>query len=452
MNDADLVVIGAGPAGVEAARTASLMGARVILVDHSPVGGTCLHRGCIPTVASMEIRRRYLASISSQTWGIPAQVKDLDWEQMRGARDTMVNHLHQGTAHLLEQLNVTYLSGTAELTMQPTPVISVVGSPSQQIKTASVVVATGAPFTLPSIPGIDSPQVWTSDHALGAQEAPKHLIVYGGSFIGVEWAQFFHALGSQVTLLETGTQLLPGEDQDIAEALAFLLTESGIEVRTLCEMDSLESSSPFIDAVSSKTRIRAHRFLVADCRRPRPQSSLPWALESTGGVMTDRSQRTSIKDVYAAGDITGGRMLSHWARAQGRVAALTALGEEARFDPHSCPRVYHCDPEVAAVGMTTQEAQNRGYDVIEGQADLGFNARSVIAGQAQGMIKIVASKPTGRILGVHILAPMASEVIAEATLALRLEALAEDLAAIVHGHPTVAEALSEAAQEVVRQL
>ncbi|MDA8195351.1 MAG: NAD(P)/FAD-dependent oxidoreductase [Thermaerobacter sp.] len=451
--DADLIIVGAGPAGIAAAAEASRLGASAVLIDRELAGGTCLHRGCVPTVATMEIRRHRLDAAQGHRWGIPDAAGAPAWDQIIDARDALVQHLYRGTAHFLGQLRVPYLAGTASLSLAPQPVVLVNGAHGTELKTSAVLLATGAAFSLPKIPGIEASQVWTTDHALGMLELPGRIIVYGGSFIGVEWAQFFRAMGSQVILLEPGAQLLPGEDADIAEALAFLLTETGIEVRTGWPVSSLESDSPAIWAVGPGERIRADRFLVADCRRPRGQALLgEAALRDDGAIRTDDRQQSPVAGVLAAGDVTGGRMLSHWARGQGEVAARNALGETAHFDPRGHARVYHCAPEVAAVGLTAAQAAAQGYEVVVGQADLSFNARAVLLDQNQGLVKVVAERRYGKILGVHMLAPMASEIIGQAALAVRLEGLAEDLAAILPGHPTVSEALADAAREVTRQL
>lgn len=451
MSDADLVIVGAGPAGVAAALEASRLGARVIVVDHEGVGGTCLHRGCVPTVAMMDFRRRHLAASDKsgsrgEKTAIPA------WDQVYDVRQGIVHHLQRGTARFLEQRDIPLLSGSASLQVRGEPIVSLAGPHPAKVTAPAVLLANGAAFTLPDIPGIEAPQVWTTDHALGLQEVPRRLLIYGGSFIGIEWAQFFRAMGSDVVVLEAGDQILPGEDAEIAEALTFLLEQSGIEVLTRWPVIALEQDHQMIEAVGPGTRLRADRFLVADCRRPRTALLSGAATGPDGGIWTDGGQKTGVPGVYAAGDVTGGRMLSHWARGQGEVAAHTALGDISRFDPQVYPRVYHCDPEVAAVGMTADEASAQGYDVVVGEADLAFNARAVILDQSRGMVKVVADRRHGKILGVHLLAPLASEVIGQAALAIRLEALAEDLAGILPGHPTVAEALTDAAREVVRQL
>lgn len=454
MADADLLVVGGGPAGVAAALRARELGARVVLFEQEHVGGTCLHRGCVPTVGTLELASRRRALTEGAAWGLPVPDSGPDFGLARRRVEDVVDRVHSGTAFYLEQFGVEVVKGPA----RPLPGCAVEvmtgGGRLDRFTGRGVVVATGAAFVLPEVPGIDLPGVWTTDHCLALAEAPRRLAVYGGGFIGVEWAQFYQAFGAQVSVLEPGPQLLPGEDPEVAGALQFLLTEAGIGVRTGWELVRLEAApDSTLAAVGRDGAVVADRFLVSDCRQPRTRDLGALGLGLRGGaVLTDRRQATTVPGVFAAGDVTGGWMLSNFARAQGTVAAENALGFDRQFDPRLVPRVYHTRPEVGAVGLTEPEARAAGLDVVVGRADLGLNARALTLGQSLGFAKVVASRPHGRLLGVHLIGPLATEAISAAAVALKLEALAEDLAGLDLGHPTVGEALVEAARDALAQL
>ncbi len=446
--DADLLVLGGGPAGLAAALRAAELGASVTLVEREQPGGACLHRGCVPTVTAVEY------GIRCQGNGVGGAGGDL--LPLHHRQGEIVRQLYAGIRTSLEQAGVTVVEGQGQLVGPGAVEVEQRSGQHARLAGRAVLLAQGASFVLPDMPGIDLPGVWTTDHALNADAVPADVVVYGGNFIGIEWAQFFQAFGSRVTLLEPGPALLPGEDPEIAEVLQFLLSESGVEVLLNAPVSALEDAGGGrIAALSARGLHRAERFLVSDCRQPL-LSGLPLAelgLQTrAAALVVDRHQATSTPGVYAAGDLTGGRMLSQFARAQGSTAAQAALGLGSQFDPATCPRVYHVRPEVAAVGLSETEARAAGIGVVVGRSELGYNARALTLGQAVGLAEVVARRPDGKVLGVHLIGPASTELIAQAVLALRLEALAEDLAAVVHGHPTLAETIAEAAQDAVRQL
>lgn len=454
--DADLIIIGGGSAGVAAALRARDLGAQVVLIERELLGGMCLHRGCVPTATAVEIGNRRLAQAEGASWGLPATAGPADFDQIRGRREEIIRQLHSGTHYYLHQVGVTLIEGTGRPLGSGVVEVEERSGQRDRISAQAILLAPGSGFVLPSLPGIDLPAVWTTDHCLNAEAAPTDLLVYGGNFIGVEWGQFFQTLGSRVTLVEPGPQLLPGEDTEIAEALQFLLTESGIEVRLNWPVTRLEAEDHGRATVIGPTgQLIADRFLVSDCRQPLIAglrlAELRIATRDRA-ILTDDRQATTAAGIFAAGDVAGGRMLSHFARAQGIVAVEAALGLGSRFEPTGCPRAYHTRPEVAAVGLTEAEARTAGFDPVVGRSELGYNARALTLGQGLGLVKVIAGRRYGKLLGVHLIGPLATEVVAQATLALRLEALAEDLAGIVHGHPTLAEAVTEAAQDAVRQL
>jgi len=457
--DADLIIIGGGPAGLAAATRARERGAQVLLIEREHLGGTCLHRGCVPTVASVEMAHLRRQSREARAWGLGLALEAPDFPTLRQQRDKIIQRLHSTIHFQLEQGGVQVVRGDARIVGPDAVEVEEPTGPKRVLRAPRLILATGSAFVLPSIPGADEPGVLTTDHALGLDQPPSSLIVLGGNFIGVEWAVFFHTFGSQVILVEEGPQLLPHEDPEIAEALQFVLEDMGIRVRLRFPAQAITTTPQGQKEVHSAdgTTEVADKVLISDCRRPLvpagagTKASLGIRIVG-GAVAVNAAQQAAQPAVYAAGDVTGGWMLSQFARAEGLVAAENALGGRAVLDAHVVPRAYHNPPEVGAVGLTEPEAQAHRMEVAIGRADLGANARALTLGQPLGLVKVLAQKPHGKLIGVHILGPYATELIAQAALALRLEALAEDLAGMVVGHPTLAEALAEAAQDAVRQL
>lgn len=451
--DADLIILGGGPAGLAAATRARERGAQVLLVEREHLGGTCLHRGCVPTVASVEMAHLRRQGRDARAWGLGLALEAPDFPTLRQQRDKIIQRLHSTIHFQLEQSGIQVVRGDARVVGPGAVEVEEPAGPNRVLRAPRLILATGSSFVLPAIPGAAEPGVLTTDHALDLDQPPSSLVVIGGNFIGVEWAVFFHTFGSQVTLVEEGPQLLPREDPEIAEALQFVLEEMGVRVRLQFPVQVITTTSQGQKQVQSANGSAevADKVLISDCRRPFVPAGVGVRVEG-GAVMVSESQQTAQPQVYAAGDVTGGWMLSDFARAQGLVAAENALGGRAVLDARVVPRVYHNPPEVGAVGLTEPEAQAQGIAVVIGRADLGGNARALTLGQPLGLVKVLAQKPHGKLIGVHILGAYATELIAQAALALRLEALAEDLAGMVVGHPTVAEALAEAAQDAARQL
>ena len=453
--NADLIIVGGGPAGLAAAFRARERGARVLLVEREHLGGTCLHRGCVPTVASLEMAHLRRQSREARGWGLGLALEDPDFASLQAQRDKIIQRLHSTFHYQLEQSEIQVIRGDAHLVGRGEVEVEEVAGPKRVLRASRLILATGSTFVLPAIPGVAEPGVLTTDHALGPDRPPQSLIVIGGNFIGVEWAVFFHTFGARVTLVEEGSQLLPREDPEIAEALQFVLEEMGIGVELRFPARAIATTAQGQKQVrgpEGAAELVAERVLISNCRRPLVPTGAGLGIRVEGGaVMANDHQQTTQPVVYAAGDVTGGWMLSQFARAQGLVAAENALGEKTTLEPRLIPRVYHTTPEVGAVGLTEPEAQAQG-EIVVGRSDFGFNARALTLGQPLGLVKVLAQKPHGKLIGVHILGPHATELIAQAAMALRLEALAEDLAGMTLGHPTLGESLVEAAQDAVRQL
>lgn len=453
MNDATLVIVGAGSAGIAAAAEAAQRGAQVVLIEQERIGGTCLQRGCIPTVVHLQASRLRQYQQMGAMWGVGSTPGAADWDALHAQQDAVVTQLTQGTGAYLEHLGVSVLQARAQYLRDHALRLTYADGREESLSAPLLLLAQGAHCVMPDIAGLEEAGVWTTDHALGLVQLPGSVLVYGGGFIGIEWAQFLQTMGSSVTLATPEAELLPGEDSDITAALEFLLEEQHITVHTGWPLRRLTRQGGMTLAHGDHEILTVSRVLLGDCRRPWGDSlTIPGlSLAETGAVKVDSHQRTAVPGIFAAGDVTGGRMLSHWGRAQGIVAAQNALGAATSFAADWCPRVYHTHPEIAAVGLTEAQARREG-DIVIGQSDLGMSARALTLGERLGFVKVIALKPEGKVVGVHMIGPLASEVIAQASLAIRLEALADDLAEMVPGHPTMAEALADAAREAVQQL
>src|SRR3989304_590518 len=398
--DADLIILGGGPAGLAAAFRARERGARVLLVEREHLGGTCLHRGCIPTVASLEMAHIRRQSREARGWGLGLALEDPDFVSLLAQRDKIIQRLHSTFHYQLEQSEIQVIRGDARLVGNGEVEVEEVAGPKRVLRASRLILATGSAFVLPAIPGVAEPGVLTTDHALSLDRPPQSLIVIGGNFLGVEWAVFFHTFGARVTLVEEDPQLLPREAPEIAEALQFVLEEMGIGVELRFPARAIATTAQgqkLVQGPEGAAELVAERVLISNCRRPLvPTGAGPSAPPRAGlGVQ-----------------VGGG----------GGVAN---------------------DPK--------PEAQAQG-EIVVGRSDFGFNARALTLGQPLGLVKVLAQKPHGKLIGVHILGPHATELIAQAAMALRLEALAEDLAGMTLGHPTLGESLVEAAQDAVRQL
>jgi len=332
---------------------------------------------------------------------------------------------------------------------------------AEELSAGAVIVATGARGVPPLLAGLPPDGVLTSDQLLALPEPPPSLLVLGGGPAGLvfalEYAFLFTAFGSRVTLAEAGPHVLPGEDEELAGYLAQSLETAGLRVLTGAAVKGFHEVGgerrAQLTTPAGDTTVPAAAVVAPDCRQPYLEGvgleALGARLSEDGALAVDEACATSVPGLYGAGDCTGGVMLSHAAIHEGRVAAENALGEGSRLDLRAVPRCMHTQPEYAAVGLTDADARAAGREVRVGLADLSANARAAALGQGEGVVKLAADARTGEILGVHILGPQASELIGQAVLAMRLEATVYDLAAAVHWHPSLSEALTEAARRAL---
>jgi len=467
-NDFDLVVLGAGTGGYAAAFRASQLGLKVALVDEDKLGGTCLHRGCIPTKALLESasfyeRLRHAGDFGLVLGGEPT----IDYAQMAKRRDQVVNRMWKGVQSLVKKYDVTWVQGRGRLegaTKVHVQMAGDDGSPGgggeRTLNATDVVLATGS--RVKSLPGIepDGKRIVTSDDVLRMDTLPASVIVIGAGAVGAEFASMYHDLGATVTLLEYLPAIVPLEDRDVSKELERSFSRRGIKVITNARFDpaSVKTGSDGVRITvgpegKEATEIQAEMLLVAAGRATNVENV---GLETTaaevdrGIVKVDGHMRTAEPHLYAIGDIVGGLMLAHTAAHEGITAVHTIVGDPDvhPMDYTKQPRATYCRPEIASIGLTEQQCEERGLPVKSARVPFQAVGKAIIGGEYEGFCKIIANAETDETLGVHLIGPHATDLVAEASIAITLEATAWEIGAATHAHPTLSEIMGETAMAV----
>ncbi|MGE3844522.1 MAG: dihydrolipoyl dehydrogenase [Vicinamibacterales bacterium] len=455
----DVVVIGAGTGGYVAAIRAAQLGLSVAVVERAPaLGGTCLNWGCIPTKALLEHAHAWKIAQDSKEWGISfSGPLSLDMNQVHARKDRIVKGLTGGIASLFKKHKIEWIKGTARLLGDGG--IDVQGEQPVKLKAKDIVVATGS--SARSVPGIviDRKRIITSDEAINMREIPKSIAVLGSGAVGVEFASIFSRFGSDVTIVELLPRLVPNEDAAVSAELERQFKKLRIKVLTNAKVAGATASDTGVTisatlADGQSTTVAVECLLVATGRGPVTDGlgaeQVGLTMEK-GYIKVDDLFRTSVPGISAVGDVItfGGwphPQLAHLSSAEGLVVAERLAGHEVRpINYDHVPKCTYCDPEIGSVGLTEEQAKERGYDVRVGSFPFTVLGRAKIAGEAVGFVKIVADKKYDEILGVHMIGPRSTELVAEATMALRMECTVEELIRTIHAHPTMSEAVGEAA-------
>jgi len=448
--ETDIAIIGGGPGGYVAAIRATQLGARVTLIEKDQLGGTCLNRGCIPSKALLDAARRYDELQHAAEFGLKTGEIGFDWAAVVARKQKVVQQLRSGTESLVKGNGVNLLAGTGSFLDAHRIQVKASGGETEEVTARSVVIATGSTEGRPPITGLNLPGVFGSTEGLDLSAIPASVIIVGGSSIGVEFATVFATFGSQVTIVEMLPSLVPLEDAEIGRALAQQLQRRGLQVRTASRLEEVRQVEGGLEAVisnaSGSETLRAERLMVAMGRPPYTEGL---GLERIGVelnrrlIKVDERMQTNIAGVYAIGDVVGGG-LAHVASAQGEVAVENALGHESAMDYRAVPGVTFCRPQVASVGLTEEKAQQTGQTLKIGRFPFAATSKAVVIGDSAGFVKVVAEAKYGQVLGVHMIGPEVTDLIAEAAIAVMMEATIEDLARTIHAHPTLPEALKEA--------
>jgi dihydrolipoyl dehydrogenase len=456
----DVVVIGAGTGGYVAAIRAAQLGKTVAVVEkQSALGGTCLIWGCIPTKALLEHAHALKVIQQAAEWGvtIPSGTPAIDMTQVHARKDKIVGGLTKGVEFLFKKNKITWVKGTARLAGRGK--VEVTGGEAQTIDAKEIIVATGsAPRSVPSVT-IDHERIITSDEAIHLKTVPRSLAILGSGAVGVEFASIYRRFGSEVTIIELLPRLVPVEDEAVSAELEKSFKKQGIAVLTGTKVTSakVSGSGVTIDAEmsdGSKKTMTADILLVATGRGPVTTGlgaeEAGMAMEK-GYIRVDDLYRTSVSGISAIGDvITLGKgahpQLAHVSSMEGVIAAERIAGKAVQpLNYDHVPGCTYCDPEIGSVGLTEAQARERGYQVRVGTFPFGVLGRARMAGELEGFVKIVADTKYDEVLGVHMIGPRSTELVAEAVLALRLECTVEELVKTIHAHPTFSEAVGEAA-------
>jgi dihydrolipoamide dehydrogenase len=451
----DLVVIGAGPGGYVAAIRAAQLGMKVVCVDKSrSLGGTCLNIGCIPSKALLDSSELFtLAKKRFQHHGIQVQGVDLDLPRMMARKDGVVKSLTDGVTFLFRKNGITFVQGPARLAAKGK--VAVGGDKPMELAAPAILLATGSePASLPFLP-FDGTQIVSSTEALTFSAVPEHLIVIGGGYIGLELGSVWLRLGSKVTILEFLPKLLPLNDAEIAGMLTKSLTKQGLDVHVETRVTGAEKKAGQVSIQAQKSgqnvAFKGDKVLVAVGRHPCTAGlGLPEAgvhtEDKTGKVIVSETFETSVPGVFAIGDLIAGPMLAHKASEEGIAVAENLAKKVGHVNYAAIPSVIYTAPELAAVGLTEEEVKQSGRAYKVGKFPFQANGRAKSLDETEGMVKIITDAKTDRLLGMHILGPRASDMIAEGVLALEFGASAEDIARTCHAHPTLSEAVGEAAR------
>ena len=450
----DVAVLGGGPGGYTAAFRAADLGLSVCLIEQGAnLGGVCLNVGCIPSKTLLHGAAVIEEAHGAAAFGITFGPPQVDIDAFRSHKEGIISQLTGGLAKLCQARKITRMVGKGSFVDGTT--IKVAGPDGEtQVRFSNCIIATGShPFMIPGLP--DDERIWNSTDALALKFVPKRLLIIGGGIIGLEMAQIYSALGSEITIVEMLDQIIPPADKDLVQPL-FLQLKKKYQILTKTKVTSVTAQDSGIVATFEGAKApesgEYDAVLVAVGRRPNTatfgREAIGLEVNERGFIGVDAQQRTSVANIYAIGDVVGEPMLAHKATHEGKVAAEVIAGHKAAFDPLTIPSVAYTHPEIAWMGLTEKEAKEQGIDYDKGKFPWGASGRALSSGASNGVTKVLFDKESGRILGAGICGQNAGELIHEAVLALEMGADAEDISKTVHAHPTLAETFAFAAEIV----
>lgn len=461
----DLVVLGGGTGGYVAAIRAAQLGLKTAIVEKEKLGGTCLHSGCIPSKALLRSAEVYRTMKCSEDYGVIASDISLDFSKVQSRKSAVIEQLYKGILHLIQKGKIDVYQGVGRILgpsiFSPMPgTISVEmanGKENEMLIPKNVIIATGSrPRTLPGLT-VDGQYVLTSDEALALEELPQSIIIVGGGVIGVEWASMLSDFGVEVTVLEFADRILPTEDREISKEMQRLLKKKGIKIVINAKVlsETLEKEDEVVISAEINQQIKsfnAQKLLVSVGRQANIEGI---GLDNTdiqienGCIATNPYFQTKESHIYAIGDCIGGLQLAHVASNEGIIAVEHMAGlSPDTLDYRSVPRCIYGKPEVASVGLTEEQSAENGYQVKTGKFPFRAIGKALVFGEYDGFVKIIADQKTNDILGVHMIGPHVTDLISEAGLALVLDATPWEITKTIHPHPTLSEALFEAALDV----
>lgn len=454
----DVTVIGAGPGGYSAAIRAAQVGLKTAIVERDPnLGGTCLLRGCIPTKEYLHSAHLADTMNHAAEFGIEVSGFKLNFENVYQRKNKIVDQLSKGVAFLMKKNKITVFKGHGKLEGKGKITVTGADGKTQEIQTKNVIIATGsAPRLLPGLE-VAAPRVLTSDELLELRQVPKSMVVLGAGAVGVEFASVFNNFGTEVTIIELLPRIVPIEDEEVSKELTRVFKKRKINVLTNSRFQAAKVGKndveiTYTDDKGKEAKIKCETLLVAIGRRPVTDGL---GLENTkieverGYLKVDEFMRTAEPNIYAIGDVIPTPWLAHVAAKEGCVAAEHIAGKNPRPVNYGLvPNCTYCHPEIGSIGLTEAKAKEKGHEVKIGKFPFSALAKAKILGETDGFVKVISDAKYDEVIGVHIIGPHATDLLAEASVALGLEATAEELGHIMHAHPTLSESMMEAAEDV----
>ncbi|MEB3196238.1 MAG: dihydrolipoyl dehydrogenase [Candidatus Sericytochromatia bacterium] len=450
----DAVVIGAGPGGYACGIRLGQLGLKALVIEKGSVGGVCLNVGCIPSKAIIHAAKTLEKTKKADAMGIVVESVHLDFARLQSWKDGIVKKLTGGVSGLLKGNKVDLLQGAARF-VSPRELEVETASGPIRVQAPHMVLATGSrPIEVPGFP-FGGP-ILSSTEALSLPEVPGRLLVIGGGYIGLELGQAYAKMGAAVTIVEAGSQLLPGQDPELVAVVAKKLAALGVTVLTDAKAAGWAPDGAgalvTVERQGQRETLSADKVLVTVGRRPNSENlgleTVGVAVER-GFVRVDAQLKTNVAGIYAIGDVAGQPMLAHKASMEAEIVAEVIAGHPAQWDAQAIPAVIFTDPEIATVGLSPAEAANQKLPVLTGKFPFGASGRAMTTGETEGFVKVLVHAETHRLLGVGIVGPQASDLVAEATLALEMGAFTDDIGLTIHAHPTLPEAFMEAVKHAV---
>ena len=447
-----VVVIGAGPGGYVAAIRLAQLGAEVILIEKDKLGGTCLNVGCIPTKVLLHCAEVVTNLEEAQELGVKVDSSSINWDKVQEKRKKISSQLVMGVGSLVKANKIKLIEGSASFVDKHTLNIVKKDKTEEKLTFDKLIIASGSVPAIPPIPGVkECPACIDSTAALELDKVPKSMLVIGGGVIGIEMATAYSAFGTKVTIVEALPKILPLMDTELSKMLKKSMQEKNIEILTGTKVLSVETTAfgakVNVETEQGNKSFEAEKVLVAVGRRTYTESldlAAAGIANDRGRITVNDKMQTNVEGIYAIGDCLGKVMLAHVASAQGEVAAENIMGANKKFNGATSPSCVYTDPEFAGVGLTEEQAKEQNKDYEVGRFPLAANGKALIANGGQGVVKVIKGKEYNEILGVHILGPRATDLIAEAALMIGMEATAEDVIETIHAHPTLTEAVREA--------
>ncbi len=457
MREFDLVVIGAGPGGYETAlEGAGTYGMRTVLIEKEALGGTCLNHGCIPTKTLLHSADMYRQMQQCSRFGLQAQTVTFDMGKIQDRKTEVLDSLRSGIALMMKQKKVEVLKGSGRILDPHTVQVNLTGGESRTLDTEYILIATGSKAAVPPIPGADLPGVVTSDELLEKRELFRHLLIIGGGVIGMEFASVYRSFGAQVTVLEALPRIIAGLDKELSQSLKMQMKKQGAVICTGASVKEIRSSANGeLECVYSEKEelhvLQADGILICTGRRPYTEGLFDsrFTLETERGrIVTDQNGQTSVPGVYAIGDVTGGMMLAHAATAMGRNALAHMKGAAAPVSLDAVPACIYTDPEIASVGLSLEQAKEKGIHAESRKVVMSANGKTVLSGQERGFIKVVFEKETERVIGAQMMCARASDMISEFAMAIVYGFTLRQMYSVIRPHPTFSEAITDAVASV----